>query len=123
MNRSVSFCSLSVARMLSSRETFLSFSSFLSSSSASRLTLRTAILASSTLLCTTLTSSFRRSSVGGGITRRRTSPSLCGLRPRSDFWMAFCTFPTMLLSQGWISRSLASGTDMDASWLSGVLVP
>ncbi len=50
-------------------------------------------------------------------------PSLIGLSPSSDFWMAFSIAGITLESQGeiWIMR--LSGTDRDATWLSGVGTP
>ena len=52
--------------------------------------------------------------------RRITLPSLTGVRPRSDFWMARSIFTRVLWSQGWISRVRPSGTETLATWLSGV---
>ena len=56
---------------------------------AARRTARMAMRASSALCLTTFTISLRRSSVRGGNTRRITWPSLPGLIPRSDCWIAF----------------------------------
>ena len=47
-------------------------------------------------------------------------PSFAGVRPRSDFWMACSIFFIALWSQGWIISVRASGTEMLATWLSGV---
>jgi hypothetical protein len=37
--------------------------------------------------------------------------------------MAFSIAPSALRSQGWMTIECASGTLIEASWLSGVLVP
>jgi hypothetical protein len=65
----------------------------------------------------------RRSSVSGGSARRITLPSLIGVRPRSDFMMAFSTTPIWAASHGWITSVLASGTETVAIWVTGVGVP
>ena len=55
----------------------------------SRRMFRTATRPSSASPCTTFTSSLRRSSVSSGIESRIRLPSLFGVSPRSDSWMAF----------------------------------
>ena len=95
----------------------------LSLSFASRRMFRIATRASSACLATVFTSCFRRSSVGGGIASRITFPSLIGVSPRSDAMMAFSIALSWLTSHGWIVSVRASGTEMDAIWLSGVGVP
>src|SRR4030095_287534 len=64
-------------------------SSFLTISSPSRRTWRTATLAASLYLCATFTSSLRRSSLSSGIRRRSTWPSVAGERPRVESTIAF----------------------------------
>ena len=54
---------------------------------------------------------------------RITLPSFMGVRPSSDLRMAFSTSPMMVLSQGWTRRSLGSGADREATWLSGEEAP
>ncbi len=67
--------------------------------------------------------SLRRSSVSGGMLRRTTVPSTFGMRPMSDFMIAFSIAPRTPRSQGWMTTWWGSGTLIDASWLSGVGVP
>src|SRR5262245_11495942 len=122
VDRSVSFWSSVSLRRSSSSEIFLSLRRALIFSLASRRTFRIATRASSASLPTDLASCLRRSSFSGGIVRRMSLPSLAGVRPRSDFWMACSIFFSALWSQGWIVRVRASGTEMLATWLSGVSV-
>src|SRR6185437_4824804 len=100
-----------------------SFSRPSSSCRLARRRLRMATFPSSALCRTTLTSSFRRSSVSGGKERRMTVPSLAGLMPRSEVKMAFSTADSELLSYGVMTSSMASGTLNPASCFSGVWVP
>ena len=74
-------------------------------------------------LGTCLLRSRRRSSVSCGMISRMTWPSLLGVRPRSDFRMAFSMSPMVLRSQGRIISMRGSGTEMPASWFSGVGAP
>src|SRR5262245_36931239 len=90
---------------------------------ASRRTLRMATRASSAYLPTVLASCLRRSSVRLGMMSRTTLPSDDGVMARSDLWMAFSMFPICDASQGWMTMVLGSGTDTDASWLIGVMLP
>jgi hypothetical protein len=71
----------------------------------------------------TLTSSFRLSSVSGGMLMRTIFPSFKGFKPRSDFWIAFSISPVILESQGWIMMIRLSGTEREATWASGVGTP
>ena len=50
-------------------------------------------------------------------------PSLPGVRPRSDSWIAFSIALIWEESYGWIERSRASGVEIVAMLLSGVGVP
>ena len=84
---------------------------------------RTAILHSSAILRVCLTSSFLRSSVSSGSSRRMIFPSLVGLMPRSDFWISFSMTLSMLCSQGAIWMMRGSGMEMLATWLMGVGEP
>ena len=59
---------------------------------------------------TTFTNSLRRSAVSGGNDRRMLLPSLLGLRPRSDWRMAFSMAAMAPLSYGVITSMRASGT-------------
>jgi len=78
---------------------------------------------SSVYFLATLTSSLRRSSVSGGMLMRMILPSLTGVRPRSDFMMAFSMAEKAPRSQGWMVRLRLSGTEMEAICLRGVGVP
>ncbi|GAT37679.1 ribosome recycling factor [Listeria monocytogenes] len=71
---------------------------FFNSSLASRRMLRTATFASSASFFTSLTNSLRRSSVNCGIDKRSTEPSLFGVKPKSDFKIAFSISPKIVLS-------------------------
>ena len=90
----------------------------------SRRTLRTATRASSSRLWTTRTSSWRRSSVSGGMFRRMILPSLLGVRPRSEARMRFLDVLERWPDRraGW-SAGRGSGAEMVASCSSGVGVP
>jgi hypothetical protein len=101
----------------------LSFASFFSCSFASRRTLRTAILAASPSLCTTLMSSLRRSSVNGGIGTRIRSPDVAGLRPRSASRIAFSTTGIIFFSHGCTPIVRASARVTLATCASGIDVP
>ena len=90
---------------------------------ASRRTLRMATRASSAILATVLTSCLRRSSVGVGMVSRMSLPSFTGVRPRSDFWIAFSITPIWPASHGWIASVRASGVDTEAICWIGVGVP
>ena len=85
--------------------------------------LRIAILAFSPTFFTSLANSLRVSSVSAGITKRITEPSLAGLIPRSDSLMARSISAIDPLSNGEIKRTRASGTVIEANWLSGVGAP
>ena len=85
--------------------------------------LRISIRASSIRLWTLFTMSLRRSSVSGGMLRRTSVPSTFGVRPMSLLRIAFSIADSTPRSQGWITIWCASGTLIDASWLSGVWVP
>ena len=61
--------------------------------------------------------------MSGGKASRMTVPSLVGLMPRSELWMAFSIALSEPLSYGETTRSMASGTLNPASWRSGVWVP
>src|SRR5660397_227722 len=98
MCSSVSFWTSSSARCSSSSDTSPSFFSVLRSCMTSRRTLRTATRLSSARPRTTRTSSFRRSSVRGGIFNRTVLPSTLGFRMRSDSCSAFTTPSTDDLS-------------------------
>ena len=74
----------------------------------SRRTLRTATRPSSATPWTTLTISRRRSSVISGICSRIRLPSLLGVRPTSDSWIAFSIAPSAPLSKGVTVSSRAS---------------
>ena len=50
-------------------------------------------------------------------------PSLAGISPRSDFWIAFSMAPMAVTSQGEIRISRLSGTERLATWFSGVGTP
>ncbi len=50
-------------------------------------------------------------------------PSLLGVRPRSEAWMLRSIALRVETSNGRISKARASGTLMDASWMSGVGMP
>ena len=89
----------------------------------SRRTLRIATFPSSATRRTTFTRSLRRSSVRAGIGSRTSLPSLDGVRPRSDSWMARSMFLIAPGSKGWTTRSRASGAEIDARLFSGVGVP
>jgi hypothetical protein len=52
--------------------------------------------------------------------RRTTLPSLAGVRPRSDFWMAFSILGSIPGSQGWMRSVFGSGTETVATWFRGV---
>mmetsp|Transcript_10610 Transcript_10610/g.43394 ORF Transcript_10610/g.43394 Transcript_10610/m.43394 type:complete len:538 (+) Transcript_10610:732-2345(+) len=110
ITRSVSFCTSSRLRRSSSSPISLSLSSFLACSLASRRRLRTATLASSPALRTTLVRSLRRSSVSGGIGTRIRSPWADGFRPRSLSRMAFSILAPMPFSQGWTEMVRASSS-------------
>jgi hypothetical protein len=69
---------------------------------------------------TTLTSSLRRSSVSCGIGRRISFPSLFGVNPRSDSWIARSMVETEFGSKGWMVSKRGSGALMVASCFSGV---
>ena len=58
---------------------------------------------------TTFTNSLRRSSVSGGKVRRIEMPSLLGLSPRSDCWMAFSMAPIDALVVGRDQRAAGLG--------------
>src|SRR5699024_2893834 len=106
---SVDFWILSSSSLISSSDTSC-LASFLNESLASLRTLRTATFAASPFFFTSFTSSFLRSSVSSGRTRRITFPSLFGFKPRSEariaFWISFIRED----SHGWIWIILASGT-------------
>ncbi len=89
----------------------------------SRRTLRIATFPSSPTRRTTLTSSFRRSSVSVGIGRRMILPSFDGVRPRSDSWIARSIAFIEPGSNGCTVRSRASGAPIDARLFKGVGVP
>ena len=89
----------------------------------SRRTLRIATRPSSATPWTTLTISRRRSSVSSGICRRITLPSLLGVRPTSDSWIAFSIAPIEPLSKGVTVSRRASEVATLASCLSGVCAP
>ena len=120
---SVSFWTFSSSFFWSSSVSRLSFFCFLMSSMASRRMERTATLLSSAFLRITLASSLRRSWVSSGKMRRMTLPSLAGLMPRSDFWMAFSTAGIILVSHRAIMSIRGSGTEMLPTWLMGVGEP
>src|SRR5262249_18088436 len=122
VERSVSFWSSTSLRRSSSSEIFLSLRRALIFSFASRRTFRMATRASSASLPTDLASCLRRSSLRCGIVRRMTLPSLAGVRPRSDFWIACSIFFSTPCSQAWIGSDSASGTEMLAAWVRGVSV-
>ena len=84
---------------------------------------RTALRASSAILWTWRESSLRRSSVSGGTGMRTTLPSLFGFSPRSDARIAFSMAPISVGSNGWATISVGSGTESEATWLSGMRVP
>src|SRR5689334_2945438 len=88
---SVAFCTSSCCRVCSSSLILWSFSSFLRRSRPSRRTWRTATRAASAYLCATFTSSRRRSSLSSGMRRRRTCPSVDGVKPRLAAEIAFST--------------------------------
>ena len=90
---------------------------------ASRRTLRTAIFPSSANFLTSFTSSFRRSSLSGGIGTLRMLPSLTGFSPRLPFRTAFSIGPSMAFSHGWTLIEWASGVLMFATCFRGVMVP
>ena len=50
-------------------------------------------------------------------------PSTFGMRPMSDFMIAFSIAPRTPRSHGWMTIWCGSGTLIEASWLSGVGVP
>ena len=85
--------------------------------------LRAATRPSSAMCRTCFTSSLRRSSVSCGIGSRMIWPSFDGVSPRSDSWMPRSMSFMMLLSNGVIVSSRGSGTEIVASWLTGILVP
>ena len=114
----------SCPRRSSSCDTFLSLASALSLSLASRRTLRMATRASSGELAHRLGELLARSSVSVGMVSRITLPSLAGVSPRSDFWMAF----SIALICGRVPRlddqaSRDPGPTAEASWLIGVRLP
>jgi hypothetical protein len=57
------------------------------------------------------------------MTSRMSLPSLLGVRPRSDFWIAFSMAAICEASHGWMTRVRASGTEIVATWLMGWTVP
>ena len=81
------------------------------------------IFASSAYLWMDFTISRRRSSVSGGKMRRISRPSLCGLMPISEAWIAFSIILTAEASHGWMVRIWGSGTATVAIWLMGVGAP
>ncbi len=87
----------------------------------SRRTLRMETLPPSPTPWTTFTISRRRSSVRSGIWRRITLPSLDGVRPRSDSWIAFSIRPIEFLSKGVSVSRRASEAATFASCFSGVV--
>ena len=50
-------------------------------------------------------------------------PSLAGFTPRSLFLIARSMAASELLSNGWMTTILGSGTWNEASWFTGVCVP
>src|SRR5439155_1519629 len=85
----VSLSSSFSTRSSSSAESSPSFSMPSRSWRAARRTFRSATRPSSAMCLTIFTYSLRRSAVSGGNDRRMTLPSLLGLSPRSECWMAF----------------------------------
>ena len=59
----------------------------------------------------------------GGITMRITVPAVFGVRPRSDFMIAFSMAPTMFFSQGVIEIVRESSTTTVAAWEIGISAP
>ena len=84
---------------------------------------RMATFAASPFFFTSLDSSLRRSSVRIGKIRRMTLPSLFGLMPMSDFWIAFSMGFSRDLSQGWIMMVRGSGAEMFPTCWIGVADP
>ncbi|MNR38848.1 hypothetical protein D3C85_1569850 [compost metagenome] len=121
--RSVSFWTSSWERRSSSSEISLSLTSFFSASLASRRRLRTAILASSPSLRTTLVRSRRRSSVRAGIGTRMVSPMEMGFKPRSDSRIAFSIGPAICFSYGCTLIVRASTRFTLATWPTGTGEP
>ena len=120
MCSSVSFWTSFSARVLSSSGTF---SSFLIRDIVSVRACRTAIRPSSASLCTTFTSSLRRSSERAGSGTRIKAPWVAGLRPRSASRMAFSMAWVSDLSNGCTVSNRASGAATMATWLSGIELP
>jgi hypothetical protein len=84
---------------------------------------RTATRASSANLCTTFTSSRRRSSVSGGSGMRMRCPSFEGVSPRSEARIAFSMALRSDLSHGCTVSSFGSGAATLATWFKGISPP
>ena len=90
---------------------------------ASRRALRTDTRADSASCLAWRIKPLRVSSVSMGMGMRMTSPAVAGLRPRSDFMMAFSISGIMDLSQAVRLRVRASSTLILATRFSGVSAP
>src|SRR5439155_20425661 len=114
------FCTSFSACFWSSEETC---SVFLIRFIASVRACRMATRPSSANLCTTLTSSLRRSAVSGGVGMRIRLPSFDGVRPRSEGRMPFSTAFNGPLSHGCTVSSLGYGAATLATCVSGISFP
>jgi hypothetical protein len=113
----------SLVRLSSSSDILPPFSSPSACWLPSRRMLRMDTLAFSPCSLATLAICLRRSSERAGTARRTILPSLCGVRPTSDFWMALTIASMAPASNGLTMIIRGSGTVIEASDLMGVGAP